>query len=46
VDFSFNLDERTVDGFYYATVLKTFNRLLQHPERLDEPPEAVLRDVD
>jgi len=46
IDFTFNLDERTVDGFYYATVLKTFNRLLQHPERLDVPPENVLMDVD
>ena len=46
VDFGFTLDERTVDGFYYATVLKTFNRLMQHPERLDTPPETVLRDID
>ena len=46
VDFTFNLDERTVDGFYYATVLKTFKRLLAHPERLEIPPETVLRDVD
>jgi len=46
MDFGFNLDERTVDGFYYASVLKTFNRLLQHPERLDTPPVTVLRDID
>jgi len=46
MDCGFTLDERTVDGFYYATVLKTFNRLVQHPERLDTPPETVLRDID
>lgn len=46
VDFAFNLDERTVDGFYYATVLKTFKRLLAHPERLEVPPETVLRDIN
>ncbi len=46
MDCGFTLDERTVDGFYYATVLKTFNRLIQHPERLDEAPETVLRDID
>lgn len=46
MDCGFNLDERTVDGFYYATVLKTFIRLVQHPERLDEAPETVLRDID
>lgn len=46
VDYSFNLDERTVDGFYYATVLRYFHRLLAHPEQLDIPPEHVERDVD
>ena len=46
VDYSFNLDERTVDGFYYATALRYFHRLLAHPEQLDTPPEQVLRDVD
>lgn len=46
IDYSFNLDERTVDGFYYATVLKYFRRLLKHPEQLDEPPEVVEHDVD
>ena len=46
VDYSFNLDERTVDGFYYASVLRYFHRLLARPDQLDTPPEAVLRDVD
>lgn len=46
IDYSFNLDERTVDGFYYASVLKYFRRLLKHPDVLDERPEEVLRDVD
>lgn len=46
MDYSFNLDERTVDGFYYAAVLKYFQRLLRHPEVLDEPPQNVVRDVD
>jgi hypothetical protein len=39
-------DERTVDGYYYATAFKLFNRLLQHPERLDVPPEKIFEDVD
>ena len=46
VDFTFNLDERTVDGFYYATVLKTFKKLLSRPELLETPPETVLKDID
>ena len=46
VDYTMNLDERTVDGFYYAMAQKAFDKALRHPERLDTPPETVLRDVD
>lgn len=46
IDITFNLDERTVDGFYYAEVLKYLRRLLRNPERLDVPPEEVTRDID
>ena len=44
--YSFNIDERIVDGFYYAEALKQFNRLLRKPDRLDTPPEEVKRDID
>ena len=43
---TFNIDERIVDGFYYAEALKQFNRLLRNPERLDTPPAEVKRDID
>lgn len=46
VDFVMNCDERTVDGFYYATVLKYFHKLLHNPEVLDLPPEEIERDID
>lgn len=46
LDIKFVLDERIVDGFYYATVIKYMNRILQHPEVLDEPPTEVNRDID
>lgn len=46
VDYTFNLDERTVDGFYYATVMKYLRRLLRNPDRLDTPPETVVQDID
>ena len=46
VDFVMNCDERTVDGFYYATVLKYFHKILRNPEVLDNPPEAIIRDID
>lgn len=46
VDFRFTLDERIVDGFYYATFFKHFRRLVMHPELLDTPPEEVQNDID
>ena len=46
IDFRFTLDERTVDGFYYAAFLKYLKRVFYHPELLDTPPEEVVKDVD
>ena len=46
IDVKFVLDERIVDGFYYATFFKYFKRLLAHPEILDNPPEEIIRDID
>ncbi|HYE10069.1 MAG TPA: 2-oxo acid dehydrogenase subunit E2, partial [Patescibacteria group bacterium] len=38
-------DERTVDGFYYASAFKVFKRLLQHPEQLEERPDKMVKDI-
>ena len=46
LDLKFVLDERIVDGFYYATFFKYYRRLMLHPEVLDNPPEEVARDID
>ncbi len=46
VDFVMNCDERTTDGFYYATVLKQFHKIMRAPSQLDNPPEKVMRDID
>ncbi len=46
IDMKFVLDERIVDGYYYATFFKYYRRLLAHPEVLDNPPETVVRDID
>ena len=46
IDVKFVLDERIVDGYYYATFFKYYRRLLAHPEVLDESPEEVIRDID
>ena len=45
VDFTFVMDERICDGYYYSTILKQFKILLRHPERLDTPPEKVTPDI-
>ncbi len=46
IDMKFVLDERIVDGYYYATFFKYYRRLLAHPEVLDQPPEKVVKDID
>ena len=46
VDCKFTLDERTVDGYYYAAFFKHYKRIMAHPETLDTPPEEVLKDID
>ena len=46
IDVKFVLDERIVDGYYYATFFKYYRRLLAHPELLDNPPEEVVQDID
>ena len=46
IDVKFVLDERIVDGYYYATFFKYYRSILRHPEILDNPPEEVLSDID
>jgi len=46
IDVKFVLDERIVDGYYYATFFKYYRRLLAHPEVLDNPPEEIAKDID
>lgn len=46
IDYTFNTDDRIVDGYYYAQALKYIHKLLAHPEKLDVPPEEVNRDID
>lgn len=45
MDVTFNLDDRTCDGFYYAAALKYLMRLISHPELLELPPEQVEQDI-
>lgn len=44
VDFTVNIDERTTNGYYWASSLKMFKHYLAHPELLREKPETVVED--
>ncbi|MGM9601715.1 MAG: 2-oxo acid dehydrogenase subunit E2 [Faecousia sp.] len=46
VDMQFTLDERIIDGYYYATFFKAYKRLLRTPEVLDEAPTEINSDID
>lgn len=39
-------DERIADGHYFASAFKLYKSLIQNPERLEDPPEKVIPDVD
>ncbi len=39
-------DERIVDGHYYASAFKLYKTLIQHPERLEFPPDKIETDID
>ena len=45
VDCKFVMDERTVDGQYYAQFLQAFRYISQHPEIVETPPSKVVEDV-
>ena len=46
LDWNIVTDERIVDGFYFASVLRYLHGLLQDPWQLDEPAEEIVRDQD
>ena len=45
VDCKFVMDERTVDGHYYAQFLQAFRYICQHPEIVEVPPTKVNEDI-
>ena len=45
MDMKFNLDERICDGYYYASLIKYFIRILKKPDILDQPPSVVEKDI-
>ena len=45
LDCKFSLDERIVDGYYYAKFFRLYRRLFHHPELLEVPPDKVAEDI-
>lgn len=43
--FRYVVDERIVDGFYYAKAMRYFEHLIKHPEELLNRPEKVVEDT-
>jgi len=46
MDACYVTDERIVDGFYFASVLRYIRGIVHDPSVLDLPPEEVLEDQD
>jgi len=46
IDVKFVLDERIVDGYYYAAFFKHYRAILRRPEILDVPPQELVNDID
>ena len=46
IDVKFSLDERIVDGYYYAAFFKHYRAILRHPEILDTVPTELVSDID
>lgn len=46
MDFTFVLDERICDGFYFASALKLLRGIFRNPWQLDTPPETVVEDIE
>ncbi len=46
LDFTFVLDERICDGYYYASSLRLLKNIIKNPYQLDEPPAEVIPDIE
>ena len=46
VDYKLVIDERICDGFYYASALKVFKKILENPWVLDEELTEIVEDQD
>ena len=45
VDCKLAMDERTVDGHYFAQAFQAWRYIFQHPEILEQPPTRIVEDI-
>jgi len=46
IDYTFVLDERICDGYYYASAMRLLKNIFKNPWQLDNPPAEVIPDID
>ena len=46
IDLKVVTDERICDGYLYASAFKTIRTYLEHPQVLDQAPDAIKEDID
>lgn len=46
IDLKIVTDERTCDGYQYATAFKMWKKYIENPTLLTSPPETVVEDID
>ncbi|MCQ2557766.1 MAG: hypothetical protein MJ135_01480 [Oscillospiraceae bacterium] len=46
IDIKMTMDERIVDGHYFAQMLQAFRFICDHPEIVAAPPTRVVEDID
>lgn len=45
IDYKITCDERTVDGYYYASAFKYLKYYMKNPQELEQKPEKVVEDI-
>lgn len=43
---TFTIDERITDGYYLASSMRFFVRLMKDPKRLETPPDKIVEDIE
>ena len=46
IDYTFVMDERVCDGFYFSQSMKLFKSIFRNPTVLDKSPDKIVEDID